>query len=221
MTSSLSAASRKRASASRSGDAEAAAFTAVSSLSLEMPRMRAIWVSRTSPAMVVLALLHGAGFARLDAAVAGRAVHGALTPRHEGHLGHLATVGAGGRVHLARGLAAEAGKVAVADVAVVLLEGALAGAARGTARGAPRGLVHEPLVRVELLLATGENERIAAVAACDLLVSKSQVKRTPSSASNAGCTSSVAQGPRRSGKLPRSCWQAGSRGLTSPVPSPI
>src|SRR5688500_16873695 len=98
-------------------------------------------------------------------------------------------------MHLPRRLPAKAREVPVADVAVVFLQRALAGAPRGTARGAPRGLVHQPLVRVELLLAAGEYECVAAVAAGDLLVSKSQVKRTPSSASEAGCESSVAQGP--------------------------
>src|SRR5690606_25835638 len=110
-----------------------------------------------------LALLRcRARLARLDAAVAGRAVHGTLTARHERHLGHLAAIGAGGGVHLARRLAAEAREVAVADVAVVLLECALAGTPGRTARWAPRGLVHQALVRVKLLFATSEYEGVAA-----------------------------------------------------------
>ncbi len=77
-------------------------------------------------------------------------------------------------MHLARGLAAEAGEVAVTDVAVGLLEGALAGPARRAAGLAARGLVHQPFVRVELLLAGREDEVGATVAARDLFVGKSQ-----------------------------------------------
>src|SRR5689334_4116679 len=108
----------------------------------------------------------------LHLAVARAAVDGAFAARHEGHLGHLAAIGAGSGVHLAWRLAAEAGEVAITDVAVILFEGALACAAGGAARLAAGGLVHQALVRVELLLARGEYEVGATVATRDLFVGK-------------------------------------------------
>ena len=52
-----------------------------------------------------------------DFRVAGAAVHGAVAARQERHLGHHAALGAGGRMHLARRPAAEAGEYTVAHVA--------------------------------------------------------------------------------------------------------
>src|SRR5262245_40647044 len=106
--------------------------------------MRESWRCRES--LIRCALLRDFLARRLDLAVAVAAVHRALTPGDERDFGHLATVGTRRGMHLARSLTTEAGEVAVADITVVLFEGALAAAPRRAARLAAGGLVHQALV---------------------------------------------------------------------------
>src|SRR5438105_4929121 len=71
--------------------------------------------------LLVLAHLGLSGAA--DLVVAGAAVNGAVAPGDEGHFRHHAALGAGRRVHLTRGLAAEAREHTVSDVAFLGLQG--------------------------------------------------------------------------------------------------
>src|SRR5687768_5679821 len=83
--------------------------------------------------------------------VARAAVDRAVAPRDEGDFGHDAALGAGGRVHLTRGLTAKAGEDAVANVTLFRLRGPRGSAGGAAARAAGR-LVLQALARVELLL---------------------------------------------------------------------
>src|SRR3990172_5275333 len=114
--------------------------------------------------------LRGCGLGgSLNLGVAGAAVDRPVAAWLERHLGHHAAISAGGRVHLTRRPAAKAGEDAVAHVALLRLAQAVGLAGRAAGRAA-HGLVLEPLAGVELLLATGEDEAVAAVAAGELLV---------------------------------------------------
>ena len=133
--------------------------------------------ARVFPAYrVVWRILEGrfCGLRTLQLVVAIAAVDGPIATRDEGDLSHLVAGCALSGVHLARRLAAEAGEVAILYVAVVLLKGALRRTACRSARRATGRLIHEPLVCVELLLTTREDERLAAISADNLLVRKGQ-----------------------------------------------
>src|SRR3972149_4757851 len=110
-----------------------------------------------------------------DLVVAGAAVDRAVAARDERDLGHYAALGAGGRVHLARRLAAKAGEDSVADVAVLRLHRPRRASRRATAGTAGR-LVLQPLGCVELLLAAGEDGAVATVLADDFLVNVGQLR---------------------------------------------
>ena len=101
--------------------------------------------------------------------VAGTAVDRTVTARDEGHFRHDTAVRAGGRVHLAGRLAAEAGEHAVLYVALFGLGNTSSATGCTAARTAGR-LVLEALLGVEFLLAGSEHERAAAVLAVNFFV---------------------------------------------------
>src|SRR5689334_20793088 len=86
-----------------------------------------------------------------------RAVDRLVAARHERHLGLFAARCTRGGVHLARA-AAVAIAAAIAVAVAVAAAARAAGLALLPARGAARRLVGKALLRVELLLAAGEDE---------------------------------------------------------------
>src|SRR5262249_2135499 len=93
------------------------------------------------------------------------AVHRLVGARLEGQLCRATALRARRRIHLSRRALVVAPPATVAAVAIVGHAAAALGLARGTALRAAGRLVREALLRVELLLAFGENEGCAAVSA--------------------------------------------------------
>src|SRR3954471_24303632 len=115
----------------------------------------------------------GASYAA-DLVVAGAAVDRAVSARNERDFRHHTTLRTGGGVHLTRRLATEAGEHAVLHIALF----GLGNTGRATGCAATRaacGLVLQPLLGVELLLAGREDERAAAVLAVNLFVYECQL----------------------------------------------
>ena len=137
-----------------------------SSLSLVAAACQTLWRQRRAPG--ALRLLRSRREAVTSVSVsqhakALRAEDRTVVFGLEGNFGHLAALGAGGRMHLARGAAAEAGERPVVDVSFAQRASTgLAGAAAGVAA---RRLVEEATVGVKCLFAGAEGKAGTTISA--------------------------------------------------------